>query len=83
MFMSRDIIKNNINKFSILLYIFLFSLFIWIKPNFLYNKDGSLREFGIGTRYKTIIPLWLLSLLLAIISYFAILYYIVSPKLLV
>lgn len=81
MFILRDTIKNNINKFSIILYIFLFSLFIWIKPNFLYNNDGSLREFGIGTRYRTVIPLWLLSLLLAIISYFLILYYIVSPKL--
>lgn len=83
MFISRDIIKNNINKFSIILYIFLFSLFIWFKPNFLYNKDGSLREFGIGTRYKSVIPLWLLSILLGIVSYFLILYYIVSPKLII
>jgi hypothetical protein len=83
MFISREFIKKNINKFSILLYIFLFSLFVWFKPNFLYNKDGSLREFGIGTRYKTVIPLWLLSLILAIVSYFLTLYYIISPKLLI
>lgn len=83
MFISREFIKKNINKFSILLYIFLFSLFVWVKPNFLYNKDGSLREFGLGTRYRTIIPLWLLSLLLAITSYFLTLYYIVSPRLLI
>lgn len=83
MFISREFIKKNINKFSILLYIVLFSLFIWFKPNFLYNKDGSLREFGIGTRYKTIIPLWLLALILAILSYFLILYYIVSPRLII
>jgi hypothetical protein len=81
MFISREFIKKNINKFSIVLYILLFSLFVWFKPNFLYNKDGSLRQFGIGTRYTTVIPLWLLSLILAIMSYFLTLYYIVSPKL--
>jgi hypothetical protein len=81
MFVLRQLVKNNINTFSIILYFILLTVFILLKPNFLYNNDGSLREFGLGSKFKTIIPFWLLSLLLAIISYFLILYYIVSPRL--
>jgi hypothetical protein len=33
-----------------------------------------LREFGIGLRKKTIIPVWLLSVFLAIVSYLAVMY---------
>jgi lipopolysaccharide export LptBFGC system permease protein LptF len=47
----------------------MFGLIIMIKPAFLYNKDGSVREFGIGYRNKTILPIWLLSLILGIVSY--------------
>jgi hypothetical protein len=53
-----------------------------IKPAFLYNKDGSVREFGIGYRNKTILPIWLLSLILGIISYLIVMFYLASPKLL-
>tara|TARA_B100000902_G_C27076569_1_gene796758 strand:+ start:709 stop:876 length:168 start_codon:yes stop_codon:yes gene_type:complete len=52
-----------------------------MKPGFLYNRDGSLREFGIGFRNKTVVPVWLLSITLAILSYFIILYYLAAPKL--
>jgi len=52
-----------------------------LKPSFLYNTDGSLREFGVGFRRKTVIPAWFLSILLAILSYFLVLYYLAAPKL--
>ena len=50
-----------------------------IKPVCFYNKDGSVREFGIGYRNKTIFPIWLLSLSLGILSYLAVLYFITIP----
>ena len=40
-----------------------------IKPTIFYNIDGSLREFGIGYKRKTIIPMWLVTIILAIMSY--------------
>ena len=52
-----------------------------IKPGFLYNRDGSLREFGIGYTNKTIVPLWLFSIILGILSYVFVLYYLVYPRL--
>ena len=51
------------------------------KPAFLYNSDGSIREFGVGYKNKTIMPIWLLSLILGILSYTAIMYYVVHPRL--
>jgi len=69
-------IRQNINLVAIVLFIIIFTLIQWIKPSFLYNKDGSLREFGIGYRNKTIFPLWLLSLVLGIFCYLFVIFYI-------
>ena len=76
----RDIIKNNISATAISIYIILFFILLFIKPNFLFNKNGSLREFGLGKSKKTIIPVWLIAIILSISSYFFVLYYITSSK---
>lgn len=70
--MNSLIIKKNKPLFSIILFIIIFTIIILLKPNFLYNQDGSLREFGIGYKNKTIFPLWLCALILGIICYFII-----------
>ena len=54
---------------SIVLFIVLFSLFHWIKPGFAYNNAGGYRPFGLGYRDKTIFPIWIVAILLAIFSY--------------
>ena len=51
-----------------------------MKPACFYNKDGSIREFGIGYKNKTILPIWLLSLVLGILCYLAVMYYVASPR---
>jgi len=61
---------------SIVLFIVLFFIIQWLKPAFLYNSDGSIREFGIGYKNKTILPVWLLSIVLGILSYTAVLFYV-------
>lgn len=72
---KRFIIKN-IPLVAIGLFVLIFGIIQMIKPAFLYNKDGSVREFGIGYRNKTILPIWLLSLVLGICSYLVVMYYI-------
>lgn len=79
--MNRMLIRRNILTISIIIYLFFYGWIMYLKPFFLYNHDGSLREFGIGTSKKTVIPVWLVSLLLAILSYFSVLYYLFWPKL--
>jgi hypothetical protein len=74
MFEKRWIRHNKI-AVAILIYIILFGLINLLTPAFMYNKDGSLKEFGVGFRKKTIIPAWLISIFLAIIAYFSVVYY--------
>jgi hypothetical protein len=78
--MNYNFIRNNINSFAILLFLVSFSLLNYVQPGFLYNNTGTLREFGLGQRRKTVLPIWLLSLLLGILSYLAVLYFITIPK---
>jgi hypothetical protein len=78
--MNRHYIRENAILFSIVLFLIMFGSIQMIKPAFLYNKDGSIREFGVGYKNKTILPIWLLSLLLGIISYLSVMYYVMYPK---
>ena len=79
--MYRRYIRENITLVSVVLFIIIFGTIQYIKPVCFYNRDGSIREFGVGYRNKTIFPIWLLSLILGILCYLAVLYYIHLPKL--
>uniref|UniRef100_A0A6C0IMV8 Uncharacterized protein n=1 Tax=viral metagenome TaxID=1070528 RepID=A0A6C0IMV8_9ZZZZ len=76
MFINKGIIRRNVVTVAIFLYICLYLLIMYIKPSFLFNKNGSLREFGIGTRNKTIIPVWFLAIFIATLSYFSVIYFV-------
>ena len=79
--MNRNIIRRNITGFSIIIFM-IFYLFIQVvKPSFIYDNDGSLRQFGLGYRSKTVLPLWIISIVLAIFSYLIVLFYLTYPKL--
>jgi len=80
--MNRNVIRRNITSFSIIIFIILYTIVLLFKPAFIFKKDGNLRNFGIGFRDKTVIPAWLLAIILAIMSYFFVLYYLALPKLL-
>lgn len=73
-------VRHNKIIVAILIYILLFCLINFIKPAFMYNKDGSMKEFGVGYRKKTIIPVWLISIIIAIVSYFAVMSYSTSYR---
>lgn len=76
---TRSYIRQNITSVSILVFTIIFIAIQFAEPNFLYNK-GKLRQFGIGTKQKTILPIWLLSMILGIFSYLFVLYYLTYPK---
>jgi hypothetical protein len=78
--MNYSFIRKHINTFAILIFITSFLLLNYFQPGFIYNNDGTLREFGLGSKRKTILPIWLISILLGILSYLAVLYYITLPK---
>lgn len=69
-------IIQNIKSISLLIYVILFILVILNKPIFLFNEDGSVKEFGLSNINKTILPLWLIIIGIAILSYMGVLYYL-------
>lgn len=68
--MTRLINKKSKTYLAICIFLIIFSFIQVIKPTILYNKNGSLRDFGIGYKQKTVTPLWLITILIAILSYF-------------
>ena len=72
------LIRNNLAGSAIALYVVVFMLVQYMNPSFLYNEDGSLREFGIGYSSKTVLPIWLVAIILGILSYLTV-YYISRP----
>jgi hypothetical protein len=78
--MFRQFVRDNITMTSIILFVILFGVIQFMKPTFLYNSDGSIRDFGVGYKNKTILPIWLLSIILGILSYVFVMYYIAYPR---
>ena len=74
----KNIIRNNLAGSAIVLYIIVFMLVQYATPSFLYNEDGSLREFGIGYSSKTVLPIWIVAIILGILSYL-LMFYISRP----
>ena len=59
----------------LIVYIVLYALILKFRPEIIFENDQNcLRSFGVGYRRTTILPLWLASILLAIFSYFIVLY---------
>ena len=79
--MRINYFRDNAIIISITLFIIIFGIIQLLKPSFLYNTDGSLREFGVGYRNKTILPVWLLSIILGILCYTFVMYYLANPHL--
>ena len=78
--MYKTYIRENITLVAVILFIIIFGTIQMMKPACFYNKDGSIRHFGVGYRNKTILPIWLLSIVLGILCYLAVLVYISSSK---
>lgn len=79
--MLRTFARNNTPLVSIIIFLIIFTTIQIMKPSFLYKIDGSIREFGVGYKNKTILPIWLLSIVLGIVCYLIVVYYTVHPKL--
>ena len=63
------ITRDTLSIVSIFIFIILFGLINAFKPSIIYNKDLSFRRFGIGYKNKTVVPIWLFAVILAILVY--------------
>lgn len=71
--MNKMVIMKNKTSIAIVLFLVLFGIFHYFKPGFAYGKDGEFRPFGVGYRNKTVVPVWGVVIVLAILCYLAVL----------
>jgi cytochrome b subunit of formate dehydrogenase len=69
-------IRKNKTLIAIALFMILMAGIHLLKPAFVYMPDGSFRQFGIGYKNKTVIPIWVVSIIIAIMCYLAVSYYL-------
>ena len=72
--MNKLFLRKNSVSATIILFLLCFLFFVNIKPSFLFNKLGGLRNFGLGKNNSTILPIWLLVIIISIISYVFVLF---------
>ena len=79
--MFKKMVRQNTVMMSIILFLIMYGCFAHLyKPNFLYNSNGTVKEFGIGYKNKTVVPMWLFSIVLGIMSYLIVLYYLMNSR---
>ena len=72
----KKFLINHINSLSIVLFLIIYLLINYLQPSVLYLDNGTLREFGLNQKNKTIIPIWLVVFILAIFSYLFTIYFV-------
>ena len=72
--LSKQFLYENKVMVAILLFIVVLSAIHSLKPRIIYNEQDGFRQFGIGYKQKTIVPIWIASIILAILCYVVVYY---------
>ena len=72
---NQYISREALSVIAVFIFLILFGIINALRPSVIYNKDFSFRRFGIGYKNKTVIPIWLFSIVLAILVYVAVTYF--------
>ena len=78
--MAKKEIIENPAFYAIFLFVGFYFLIIHGFPGLLFEEDGSIRQFGIGFKKKTIFPIWMFAIILGILCYMAVQAYKIQPK---
>ena len=71
---NQYISREALSVIAVFMFLILFGIINAFRPSIIYNKDLSFRRFGIGYKNKTVVPIWLFSIILAILVYVAVTY---------
>ena len=71
---NQYISREALSVIAVFIFLILFGIINALRPSVIYNKDLSFRRFGIGYKNKTVIPIWLFSIVLAILVYVVVTY---------
>lgn len=59
---------------SIIIFLIIFLILHSVKPSIVYDNDGAFRQFGVGYKHKTVVPIWLVAIFTSILTYTFVLY---------
>jgi uncharacterized membrane protein YjgN (DUF898 family) len=71
---NQYISRDALSIIAVFIFLILFGIINAFRPSIIYNNDLSFRRFGIGYKNKTVIPIWLMSIVLAILVYVLVTY---------
>mgnify|MGYP006272411399 CR=1 FL=1 len=71
--LTKGFVYRNKLNIAIGIFLLLFVLVHMWKPSLIYEESGAFRQFGVGYSDKTVIPIWVVAILLAVLSYLAVL----------
>ena len=71
---NQYISREALSVIAVFIFLILFGIINAFRPSVIYNKDLSFRRFGIGYKNKTVIPIWLMTIVLAILVYVLVTY---------
>ena len=72
----KGFVRHHKLNVAVFIFLILFSVVHFIKPGFIYNHEGGFRPFGVGYKHKTVLPMWVVSIILAILCYLTVLIYL-------
>lgn len=75
--LNKSFVRVNKTSIAIGIFVLLFLAIHTWKPALFYTPEGGFREFGVGYKQKTVVPIWLAAIFLALLSYLAVMYYLV------
>jgi len=78
--LNRTMIKKNVIQISALITSLLIVTLYFVKPNIIFNRDGTYKHFGLGNKSKTILPMWYSVIMLSIVVYCAVRFYLIMHR---
>jgi len=76
MLINKGFVRRNKTSLAILLFLAMMFAIHYSQPSLIYFREGGFRPFGVGYKQKTVIPMWAVALILAILSYTAVSWYL-------
>jgi hypothetical protein len=72
-----SVVRNHKVSVASMLFLAVFIALHIFEPSIIFDETtGEYRQFGVGYRHKTILPIWFVVLLVALFSYLAVTYYV-------
>ncbi len=68
------IVSKHPKLWMVVIYLFIVSAFLYLRPAVAFDRDGNPRPFGTGGKHATVFPVWWWMFAMAVASYLIVVY---------